>query len=209
VWGGRLYPLKSEQSQESSRPGWPDKPGYGHREGTREKSAKSCSSFSPASCQPAKLRAVRRRGQGKWTDPRCCLPASNPPTHVAHISTGSRLSPLFHLPLIAGRRKSHVCLMHASAALPVSPRLGLPRPGYHMVPSLLPHSCRDRPFSPSQPGHPTLIAEGLIRHATSIPRNTLGDHNDKRKLDNETLESTHSYLVGICTDTQRRLRGRR
>jgi hypothetical protein len=30
-------------------------------------------------------------------------------------------------------------------------------------------------------------AEGLIRHATSIPRNTLGDHDDKRKLDNETL----------------------
>jgi hypothetical protein len=114
VWGGRLYPLKSEQSQESSRPGWPDKPGYGHREGTREKSAKSCSSFSLASCQPAKLRAVRRRGQGKWTDPRCCLPQPPRPMWLTFPLDLAR--PLLHLPLIAGRRKSHVCLMHASAA---------------------------------------------------------------------------------------------
>ena len=155
----------------------------------------------PAASPPSSARFVGGDKANGLTRAAACLKPPDPcGSHFHWIS----FVPLFHLPLIAARRKAHVCLMHASAACLATSRSSAIRLSHGAI-SLTPQLPRSTFSLAARPP----FADGLTRHATSIPRNTLGDHDDKRKLDNETLESTHSYLVGICTDTQTRLQGRR
>lgn len=143
----------------------------------------------PAASPPSSARFVGGDKANGLTRAAACLKPPDPcGSHFHWISFVP--SSIRHEPLIAGRRKSHVCLMHASAASLTTSRPSATRLSHGAI-SLTPQLPRLTLLSLAV--RPP-FAEGLIRHATSIPRNTLGDHDDKRKLDNETLVRSNQRI---------------